>query len=421
MTDEPESNRKPRVIFANRFYHPDHSATSQMLTDVAQGLATKGWDVTVLTSRLSYDDPAISYPARDCHEGVRIVRVATTRFGRANLAGRALDYLSFYVTSFFSLLGRARRGNIVVIKTDPPLLSVPLGLAARLRGARRVNWLQDIFPEAAAELGLKIARGPAGRLAGYLRDLSLRRADLNVVIGPRMAVRVAGFGVPAARICEIQNFCDDDAIRPIDAADNLLRASWGFSRDDFVVGYSGNLGRAHDLSTFLDAAELLREHAGIKFLFVGGGHLRSLLDEEAAKRNLTSIFTRPYQPRSHLALSLSVPDVHWVSLLPSLEGLILPSKFYGIAAAGRPLIMVGDPKGDIANWAVTHQFGFAVEIGAAQAFADAAVLLKSDKARRDAKGENARRFLEAASTLAHSVDRWDAILEGGLSKSPPQD
>lgn len=418
MTAEAKGKSKPRVIFANRFYHPDHSATSQMLTDVAQGLAAKGWDVTVITSRLSYDDPGVSYPARDCHEGVRIVRVATTRFGRANLAGRALDYLSFYVTSFFSLLAQARRGDIVVIKTDPPLLSVPLGLAARLRGAKRVNWLQDIFPETAAELGLKIARGPAGKFAGYFRDLSLRRADLNVVIGPRMAVRVAGFGVPASRICEIQNFCDDETIRPIDPADNLLRASWGFTRDDFVVGYSGNLGRAHDLTTFLDAAELLREHEDIKFLFVGGGHLRSLLDEEAAKRNLASIFTRPYQPRSHLALSLSVPDVHWVSLLPSLEGLILPSKLYGIAAAGRPLIMVGDPKGDIANWAVTHQFGFAIEIGAPQDFAQTIVALKRDRVRTQTTGANARAFLVSHGRRESIFELWSQALRRVLSSGP---
>ncbi len=410
MTDESAGTKKPRVIFANRFYYPDHSATSQMLTDVAQGLAAKGWDVTVLTSRLSYDDPAISYPARDQHEGVRVVRVATTRFGRANLAGRALDYLSFYITSFLSLLAQARRGDIVVIKTDPPLLSVPLGLAARFKGAKHVNWLQDIFPETAAELGLKIARGPAGKIAGYIRDLSLRRAELNVVIGPRMAIRVAGFGVPASRIYEIQNFCDDEAIRPIDPADNPLRASWGFTRDDFVVGYSGNLGRAHDLSTFLDAAERLREQKDIKFLFVGGGHLRTLLDEEARKRNLTSIVTRPYQPRSHLAQSLSAPDVHWVSLLPSLEGLILPSKLYGIAAAGRPLIMVGDPDGDISRWSVYGEFGFSVQVGASDSFESAVLALRNDRARTRKMGLNARAFLEHHARRESVYGLWDMVL-----------
>ncbi len=399
-----------RVIFANRFYHPDHSATSQMLTDVTVGLVARGWDVRVLTSRLSYDDPSLSYPAQGVHEGVKILRVKTTRYGRSNLIGRAFDYLSFYVSSFLALLSQARRGDIVVIKTDPPLLSVPLGIAARLKGARRVNWLQDIFPETAAELGLAVARGPAGRVAGFLRDLSLRRADLNVVIGPGMAHQVAAFGVASRQITEIQNFCDDEAIQPVDPAANPLRAQWGFLETDFVVGYSGNLGRAHDLSTFLGAAERLKDRPEIRFLFVGGGHLRGMLETEAAARGLTSIVTRPYQPRADLARSLSVPDVHWVSLQPALEGLILPSKLYGIAAAGRPLIMVGDPDGDIGQWARSHQFGFCVPIGAPDAFAAAVLSLSSDMRRTQAMGRNARAFLEATARREAIFDRWSETL-----------
>lgn len=406
-----ERVRPKRVIFANRFYHPDHSATSQMLTDVTLGLVARGWDVTVLTSRLSYDDPSISYPARGEHEGVKIVRVATTRFGRSNLIGRALDYLSFYASSFAALLTLARRGDIVVIKTDPPLLSVPLGIAARLKGARRVNWLQDIFPETAAELGLAVAKGPAGSVAGFFRDLSLRRADLNVVIGPGMAHQVAAFGVASRQITEIQNFCDDEAVQPVDPAANPLRAQWGFSETDFVVGYSGNLGRAHDLSTFLGAAERLKDRADIRFLFVGGGHLRGLLETEAAARGLTSIITKPYQPRADLARSLSVPDAHWVSLQPALEGLILPSKLYGIAAAGRPVIMVGDPEGDIGRWTREHQFGFAVPIGAPDAFAEAVLSLKSDTVRTQAMGRNARAFLETHARREGIFDRWSETLQ----------
>lgn len=401
-----------RLIFANRFYAPDHSATAQMLTDVAEGLVSEGWDVTILTSRLSYDDPAASYPPEESLNSVRILRVATTRFGRSNLAGRALDYVSFYVSSFFRLLTIARRGDIVIIKTDPPLLSVPLGFAARLKGAKRVNWLQDIFPETAAELGLTIARGPVGKLLAGIRNHSLRRADLNVVIGPRMGERVKGFGVDPARITEIQNFCDDEAIRPIAREDNPLRAAWGYTDKDFVVGYSGNLGRAHDLGTFLGAAELLKDQPDIKFLFIGGGHLRRQLEEEAARRNLTSIHTRPYQPREQLALSLSVPDIHWVSLQPRLEGLILPSKLYGIAAAGRPLLMIGDPDGDIARMVRRHDFGAAVMPGDTSAFAELICRFRSDRAWLDQCGQNARLFLRSGCDRAGAIERWHTALSG---------
>jgi colanic acid biosynthesis glycosyl transferase WcaI len=402
---------RPRLICVNRFYYPDHSATAQMLTDVAAGLAAKGWDVTVITSRLSYDDPGLTYPARSQQDGVRIIRVATTRFGRAGLLGRAADYASFYLSSFFALMRHARGGAVVVIKTDPPLLSVPLGLAARLKGAKRVNWLQDIFPEAAAELGLGLARGPVGSVARVLRNLSLKRADHTVVIGPRMAKRVAEMGVLRARITEIQNFCDEASIVPVEPADNPLRPAWGIAPNDFVVGYSGNLGRAHDLSTFLGAAERLRDETSIRFLFIGGGHLRRELEREASARGLTSILTKPYQPREDLARSLSVPDVHWLSLRPELEGLILPSKFYGIAAAGRPMIMVGDTQGDISQWATTHQFGYAVPVGAPEAFVKAVLQLRLDKVRTQNMGRNARTFLERHARRADLIERWSETLD----------
>jgi glycosyltransferase involved in cell wall biosynthesis len=383
-----------------------------MLTDIAEGLAARGWDVTVLTSRLSYDDPDTSFPPEEIRGGVRVLRVATTRFGRSNLAGRALDYLSFYISSFFRLLRIAGKGDIVIIKTDPPLLSVPLGFACRLRGAKRINWLQDIFPETAAQLGVGLARGPLGSLLAAFRNHSLKKADLNVVIGPRMGERIKEFGVEPSRITEIQNFCDDEAIRPIARESNPLRVAWGYTDNDFIVGYSGNLGRAHDLGTFLGAAEILKDQPEIKFLFIGGGHLRRQLEEKATKRNLTSIHTRPYQPREQLALSLSVPDVHWVSLVPSLEGLILPSKLYGIAAAGRPLIMVGDPDGDIARWAVEYRFGYAVRIGDAEAFAMAIRELKEDQAALRLLGQNARRFLDFGPTRAKAADLWTQALLG---------
>src|SRR3569623_1049289 len=115
---------RPRLLFVNRFYYPDHSATAQILTDLAEALATRGWDVSVITSRLRDVDPAALLPALDTHGGVGFRRLWSSRFGRAGLAGRAVDYLSFYVTAFFAILATARSGDIVLATPAPPLLSV---------------------------------------------------------------------------------------------------------------------------------------------------------------------------------------------------------------------------------------------------------------------------------------------------------
>src|SRR5690606_29000430 len=154
----------PRVVFLNRFFYPDLSATSQMLSDLAFGLAERGFDVQVITSRLCYDDPSARFPARETIRGVRVHRIWTSGFGRHNLWGRGIDYLSFYVSALRACRRTLKPGDILVAKTDPPMISVVGALAARLRGARLVNWLQDLFPEVAAAAGIRTAQGGTGRI-----------------------------------------------------------------------------------------------------------------------------------------------------------------------------------------------------------------------------------------------------------------
>ena len=209
----------------------------------------------------------------------------------------------------------------------------------------------------------------------------------------------------------IPNFCDDTAIRPLAAADNPLRAQWGFGPEDFVIGYSGNLGRAHDLATMLDAAEALRDTPQVKFLFVGGGHLRAQLEAEAARRALTSITTRPYQAREQLRLSLCVPDAHWASLRPPLEGLILPSKLYGIAAAGRPLLMVGDPDGDIGRIIRAYGFGAVVPPGAAGPLVATIKSWWSAPDEVRIMGQRARAYLGAHASRARALGLWREMID----------
>jgi glycosyltransferase involved in cell wall biosynthesis len=396
----------PRILFVNRFYYPDHSATAQILTDLAEALAARGWNVEVIASRMRYDDAAAVLAKRETHAGVAIRRVATTRFGRAGIAGRAVDYLSFYIASFLAVLGDARRGDIVVAKTDPPLLGTVIGMAAWLRGARIVNWLQDLYPEIAAELGIESLRGPTGKLLTALRNRSLRRAALNVAIGERMAERLAAAGVPGERVVMRPNWSDDEGVRPLARGAVPLRAEWGLE-GKFVIGYSGNLGRAHETETLIGAAKLLRARGDLAFLMIGGGHESRKLAERVADEGLTDLFRfHPYQPRERLGESLGAADVHWLSLRPEMEGLIVPSKFYGIAAAGRPVIAVSDPDGEIGRIVTRHDCGIAVVPGDSAAMAAAITALSTDPARLDRMGANARALLERDYTRAIAFDRW---------------
>ena len=265
---------------------------------------------------------------------------------------------------------------------------MPVGWAGWLRGARRVNWLQDVFPEVAAELGMGVARGVPGRAATWLRNRSLRKATANVAIGTRMRDRMAAQGVEPRTIVVIPNWADGAAVTPVPRDANPLRAEWGLA-GKFVVGYSGNMGRAHEFRTIVDAAAALREDRDIVFLFIGGGAQKEMIAAASAERGLANLLFKPYQPRERLAQSLGAADVHLVTLRPELEGLIVPSKFYGIAAAARPAICIGDPEGEIGSEIRAADCGRCVRQG------DVAGLVAAIREMRDERRKRASAWAKA--------------------------
>jgi glycosyltransferase involved in cell wall biosynthesis len=355
-----------RVVFVNRYFHPDHSATSQMASDLAFHLARRGWEVAAITSRQRYDDARADLRS-GIEQGVRIERVWSTRFGRAGLIGRAFDYASFYLSAFFAI--RRERGATIVAMTDPPLLSVVAALASR----DVVNWIQDLFPEVAQALGIRVPR-----VVRRIRDWSLRKARANVVLGELMARRV-----PKAIV--IPNWADA-------SLESRARSS------EFSVGYSGNLGRAHDVETIAAAIRLLPV---VKFVFTGGGAKLSVL------RDLP-VEIRPYVPREQLAESLSSVNVHLVSLLPRLEGLIVPSKFYGVLAVGRPVIFLGARDGELGRIIEESRCGLVAET--VDQLTDAIRELKENPEEAEAMGSRGRALYLARFAPEHAFAAWERVL-----------
>jgi colanic acid biosynthesis glycosyl transferase WcaI len=400
-----------RLIFVNRFFFPDHSATSQILSDLAFHLAGMEREVHIVTSSQIYDDPKASLPDYEIINDVRVHRVSSTKFGRSALLGRSIDYLSFYRSAWRCLVEVAGQGDVIVAKTDPPLVSVVAMAAARRKSAGLINWLQDLYPELAVELGVPFMQGPlAARLAEF-RNRSLRSAEATVVVGNLVGERVQALGIPSKRIHVIPNWCDDLKIQPLAQPENPLRQAWGL-QGKFVFGYSGNLGRAHEFDTVLAAAELLRDNPRIVFLMIGGGKRFDELARAVKERALASSFRfMPYQERKMLSCSLGAPDVHWLSLKPELEGLIVPSKFYGIAAAGKPMIAIADRNGELAQLVQEHGCGVVIEPGDAGALVGALLRLSSEPGTITEMGIRARKMLDAHFTRQKAFERWYSLLD----------
>ncbi|HUS25379.1 MAG TPA: glycosyltransferase family 4 protein, partial [Candidatus Binatia bacterium] len=343
-----------RLVFFNRFYWPDQSATSQLLTDLATALARRGYTVEIVASRQLLDDPGAALPRHDRHEGVTVRRVKGSRFGRGRLLGRALDYATYLLGAMQFAATQLRRGDVAVAMTDPPLLGALLTPFLAWRGVTPIHWLQDLYPEVATRLAVLRGGSLLDRVLLAVRNRSLRRARLNVVIGGRMGDHVRRAAGPAARVAVIDNWSADLPWTPAPAAGNPYRRELGIG-DGVLFCYSGNLGRAHRFDELLDAGAQLDADAGLRFLLIGGGAQFERV--RLAATGLRGWSFLPYQPRARLHESLGAADVHLVTLEPALEGLIVPSKVFGILAAARPCVFIGDPDGEVARLLRRHDCG----------------------------------------------------------------
>ena len=321
-----------------------------------------------------------------------------------------MDYLTFCLSATVRLLRLVRRGDVVVAMTDPPLISVPAALAARLKGGRVVNWLQDLFPEVARELDFKRAARVIGDCLAWCRDRSLSMASCNVVLGDLMAAKVAGRAIPANRIRVIHNWSCGEQIRPLAPELNPLRREWGLD-GKFVVGYSGNMGRAHDFTSLIAAAQQLAERRDIVFLLIGAGKQLPEVEATVRAQRLGNVMFRPFQRRENLAHSLTAPDCHIVSLRPALEGLIVPSKLYSSIAAGRPVIFLGAPDGEVGRLLNDGPpFGIHVAPDDVAGLVSAIEGLNADRVRSATLGRAGRRLFEQRFDKPLAFAKWRALM-----------
>jgi glycosyltransferase involved in cell wall biosynthesis len=219
-------------------------------------------------------------------------------------------------------------------------------------------------------------------------------------------------GIPQERVTVIHNWVDETAITPVAPGNNRLREVWGLTQK-FVVGYSGNMGRAHDFDTILNAAEELKEDKNIAFLFIGNGSQRAFVEGEAIRRGLAQFLFKPYQARATLAESLGAADVHLVSLRPELERFVVPSKFYGCAAAGRSVIFVGDPNGGIGELVGIGNCGTVVRPKESLELAKTIRMLRDNPDVGHQWGINARRLVEQTFSRKRAMALWVKVLSSG--------
>lgn len=384
------------IVFFNRSFYPDTSATGQLLTELCEDLIGRfGCRVSVVAGFALLPAAEISSPAqkgfflrRESYRGIEILRAKGTRFSKRSFLGRSCNYVSYFLSACIAGL-RLDPPDVVVALTDPPMIGLAALLASRRFKVPFVMSYRDIFPEAAQLL--EDFRSPI--LNGILHRLNCflaRRADRVIALGETMKRRlIETKGADPARVEVISDWADCTRIVP-GPKRNPFSTAHGLT-DSFVVMHSGNIGLSQNLETLVEAAARLRSVPDIQVVFVGEGVKKPLLEDQARALGLQNVRFLPYQPKETLKDSFASADLFIISLKAGLAGAIVPSKLYGILAAGRPYVAAVEETCEVSIITQKAQCGLLAEPGNPDDLAQKILAFYQDRLLAKRFGENARK------------------------------
>jgi glycosyltransferase involved in cell wall biosynthesis len=422
-----------RILMLNQVFWPDVAATAQHAFDLASFLSRHGDEVTVIASRSIYGQAGGALPEFESKDGIQIHRVGTSVFGKGGILSRAFDFVSFNVACLAKALALPKH-DVVICLTTPPFIALIGVLLRWMKGSRFVFWTMDLYPDVPLAAGVLKSGGLAHRTFDALDRFCLRHADMVVVLGRCMRERVLMKGIDPSRLVLITPWADPlevpsiparrfgpgvDALvavrrqaiglPPVAVGPNPFRTEWDIG-DRIVIQYSGNCGIGHDVTSVCDAMLALRDDDSLRWVFVGGGVTRPIVEEHIARHGIQNVILRPYQPRSRLGELIALGDVHLVLVADGFSGLLLPSKFYGVMAAGRPAIYVGPPDSEVARVIREVDCGYVVANRDGDALVAAIRELQRDPVMAMAMGLRGREALERRYSMQHSCEQWRTCL-----------
>ena len=401
------------IVFFTQLYYPDMTTTATIMTDLVEDLAAYGLDVEVVCAQPTYlknSVPQITQINADLKKikGQKTYKIIDPQITQIKIGG-SVD------------LGKSPRvecHNGVSIRrvwsflfAYPALLPFLGFMGAKLRGQKYVVLVHDLWPELPAHVGMIKKGGLLYRAIDFVNKLSFKYASATVVLSGAMKKRVLD-KLPEmdGSVHVMHNWVDADRVYPVAKANNRLVKELGL-QDKKVVMYSGNLGRYQPLEVMIDAARELSDRDDIVFVFAGDGGKRRKLQEMAASQNLDNVMFTPFQPLDRLAESLSMADVSLIGIYPENEGVIMPSKLYGLLAVGKPIICVSDPKSEVIEILNQANAGLHSSIDDPKELARKIVAILDDSEKAKAMGLNGRQYFLERFERKKVTREWEKLLK----------
>ncbi|MES9759666.1 glycosyltransferase family 4 protein [Priestia megaterium] len=344
MVEKVKTDKKKLLIYAH-YYIPDVASTGQILRELAEGMINE-FDITIVCVVPSYTGKvADEYKKKMFYKeeinGVKVIRIRVPEFSKSNKISRIKNILSYFIGAMIATF-KVGKIDYVYSISQPPILGGLLGVWGKwMKRAKYIYNIQDFNPEQTMAVGY--SKNKLVLKAMMMFDkFSCRQADKVIVVGRDMVETLKGRfkGRKVPNHTFINNWIDEKEIYPLPADHEKVVAfkeKYGL-QDKFIIMYSGNLGLYYDLENLMNVIGKFKAREDVVFAFVGEGTIRENLVQYKEKNNLQNVRFIPYQDKADLIYSLNAGDVHWCLNAKGIKGVSVPSKLYGIIAAGKPII-----------------------------------------------------------------------------------
>ena len=402
--------RAQRVWFLSDVFYPETEGVAYFVTRIATALANR-FDVRVVCAQPVYSVQGTVCQSNESREGVTIHRCWSTRFNRQSLIGRICNNGTFCLALLFHLLWHLRAGDCVIATSSPPMVPFVAAIVCRLRRAKCILRVYDVYPDIAIVAGVLKQGSVAAKILHRLQRYLWRNADCILTVGRDMQSLIRGrINCSCRKVKVIPLFSSTDEIFPEPRAENTILRDNGLL-GSFVVQVAGNVGPVHNVEALMESARSLEDTPDIKFLIIGSGKKMPWIDDVVRREERKNIIVLPRMPRNESCNILNACDIAISALfVPGIWGLANPSRTYGIMAAGKPMIAMADDEIEVALLIAEQQIGWRVRPDDVEGLTKA---IRDAYDRRDdlAKmGERARHVAETSYSIDEIVSMYASVL-----------
>lgn len=401
------------ILLISAYFPPDTGSASHLFYELGCEFVKRGHNVKVITSFPSYyptgnlKNYKLKFFVKEKIEGMGVLRIRVFKFPRNIPFARAL--WQFNLAILFLLPGLFIKNVDIIIVYSPPLtLGITAWILSRLKNAKFILNVQDLFPQSIIDLGI-LKNRILIKFFELMEKFVYKKSDFITVHSEGNKAHITEKIKNNEKVFVIPNWVDTEFLKPGEKINEFSKKYNLY--DKFVVSFAGVLGYSQDIDIILESAKKLEEYKDIIFVIVGDGVEKQRLLKKAESMELKNVIFLPMQPRNIYPYIIHASDVSLVTLHSSVKTPVVPSKILSIMACGKPLIASLDLNGDAPKLIKEAKCGFVIPPEEPDLLAEKILEIYKNKETGKKMGENGRKYVEQNFSLKHSTSKYEALFK----------